>query len=119
MGLLEHKKLLIFCAVAAVARLLQPAYVPPESCTYAQKKLGCVPNRRARCVLTRQLDERGGRRRRRRENCARGAAGVDRQVGVGGVVERHQQSTGYLRTCWRARDGQDKSCEVSEAHKQA
>ena len=45
MGLLEHKKLLIFCAVAAVARLLQPAYVPPESCTYAQKKLGCVPNR--------------------------------------------------------------------------
>ena len=45
MGLLEHKKLLVFCALAAAARLLQPAYVPPVPCTYAEKKLGCVPNR--------------------------------------------------------------------------
>ena len=45
MALLEHKKLLVFCALAAAARLLQPAYVPPVPCTYAEKKLGCVPNR--------------------------------------------------------------------------
>ena len=45
MGLLEQKKLLVFCALAAAARLLQPAYVPPVPCTYAEKKLGCVPNR--------------------------------------------------------------------------
>ena len=45
MGLLDHKKLLVFCALAAAARLLQPAYVPPVPCTYAEKKLGCVPNR--------------------------------------------------------------------------
>ena len=38
-------KLAIFCALAAAVRLLQPAYVPPASCTYAEKKLGCVPNR--------------------------------------------------------------------------
>ena len=38
-------KLGIFCALAAAVRLLQPAYVPPASCTYAEKKLGCVPNR--------------------------------------------------------------------------
>ena len=38
-------KLAIFCALAAAAKLLQPAYVPPASCTYAEKKLGCVPNR--------------------------------------------------------------------------
>ena len=38
-------KLAIFCVLAAAVRLLQPAYEPPESCTYAQKKLGCVPNR--------------------------------------------------------------------------
>ena len=44
MGLLDHKRMAVLVAVA-LARLLQPAYVPPESCTYAQKKLGCVPNR--------------------------------------------------------------------------
>ena len=44
MGLLDHKRMALLVAVA-LARLLQPAYVPPESCTYAEKKLGCVPNR--------------------------------------------------------------------------
>ena len=38
-------KLAIFCALAAAVRVLQPTYVPPASCTYAEKKLGCVPNR--------------------------------------------------------------------------
>ena len=44
MGLLDHKRMAVLVAVA-LARLLQPAYVPPVPCTYAEKKLGCVPNR--------------------------------------------------------------------------
>ena len=44
MGLLDHKRMALLVAVA-LARLMQPAYVPPTPCTYAEKKLGCVPNR--------------------------------------------------------------------------